>query len=159
MAAAVAVDQRELAGRFDRQRRFNNRHHRRNAGPGGNRQILGFALGLRLVAEVPLRHHHLQRHTLLDILLGIAGETPTVDSFNRDANFRRRAAATNGVTTTQLFSTEVSFQRQMLARSEGVIITQLVGNGESDGHRIVRFRFDVDHGKRMKCCHRNLKYI
>lgn len=75
VAAAVAVNQGELTGRFGRQRRFNNRHHRRNAGTGGNRQIFRFTLGLRLVAKVPLRHHHLKFHTLMNIALGIAGET------------------------------------------------------------------------------------
>ena len=47
--AAVAVDQGEAALRFGGERGANNRHHRRDTGSGGNRQIVSLAPGLRLV--------------------------------------------------------------------------------------------------------------
>ena len=109
MAAAVAVDQREAALRLGRQRRANDRHHRRDPGTSGNRQILTLPFGLRLITEMPLRHHHLQLHTLLDIVLGVAREASAVDGFDRDANFAWRAAVTNGVTAAQFFAAQTGF--------------------------------------------------
>ena len=109
MAAAVAVDQRKAALRLGRQRRANDRHHRRDPGAGGNRQIFSLPFGLRLITEMPLRHHHLQLHTLLDIVLGVAREAPAVDGFDRDANFAWRAAVTNGVTAAQFFAAQTGF--------------------------------------------------
>ena len=109
MAAAVAVDQREAALRLGRQRRAHDRHHRRDPGTGGNRQIFTLPFSLRLITEMPLRHHHLQFHTLLDIVLGVAREAPAVDGFDRDANFAWRAAATNGVTAAQFFAAQTGF--------------------------------------------------
>ncbi|MNL54661.1 hypothetical protein D3C87_1780100 [compost metagenome] len=98
LAAAVAVDKRKVAVRLDQQRAGDNRQHRRNAGPGGDRQIAPGAFGLRLVAKVALRHHDLQRHTLFDLIAGIAGETPAVDGFHRHANFARRHTTADGIT-------------------------------------------------------------
>ncbi|MNI54984.1 hypothetical protein D3C73_1099070 [compost metagenome] len=72
MAAAVAVNQGEAAVAFHRQRGFDNRHHRRDPGTGGDRQLVGAAIDLWLVAKVTLRHHHLKFHALLDIALGEA---------------------------------------------------------------------------------------
>lgn len=115
--------------------------------------------GLRLVAEMSLRHHHVQRHALLNVALGIAREAPAVDGLHRHADFTRRAAAANGVAAPELFPAKARFQGQMLARTEGVCITQRVGNGKGDGDRIAGFRLHFRHGKRMKCRHRNLKYI
>ena len=57
------------------------------------------AFGLRLIAEMPLRHHDLQRHTLADVFAGIAGETSAFNGFHRHTNFARQIAAANGVTT------------------------------------------------------------
>lgn len=86
--------------------------------------------GLRLVAEMSLRHHHVQRHALLNVALGIAREAPAVDGLHRHADFTRRAAAANGVAAPELFPAKARFQGQMLARTEGVCITQRVGNGK-----------------------------
>ncbi len=58
---------------------------------------------------MPLRHHHFQLHTLLDIVLGVAREASAVDGFDRDANFARRAAVTNGVTAAQFFAAQTGF--------------------------------------------------
>ncbi|MNT53707.1 hypothetical protein D3C72_1908040 [compost metagenome] len=60
-AAAVAVNQREAAVWFKLQGGFDDRQHRRDAGTGGNRQIVAAVFRLWLVAETALRHHHLQR--------------------------------------------------------------------------------------------------
>ena len=109
MAGAVAVDQRKTALRLGRQRRANDRHHRRDPGTGGNRQIVALPFGLRLITEMPLRHHHFQLHPLLDIVLGVAREASAVDGFDRDADLSRRAAAADGVTAAQLFAAQTGF--------------------------------------------------
>ena len=109
VAAAVAVNQREAAVDFGGEGGVDNRHHRRNAGAGGNRQVVSATPGLRLVAEMSLRHHHVQRHALLNVALGIAREAPAVDGFDRDANFTWRAAVTNGVTAAQFFAAQTGF--------------------------------------------------
>ena len=109
MAVAVTVDQREATVRLGGQGGANDRHHRRDPGAGGNREIVALPFGLRLIAEMPLRHHHLQLHPLLDIVLGVAREAPAVDGFDRDADLSRRAAAADGVTAAQLFTAQTGF--------------------------------------------------
>ena len=104
LAAAVTINQGELAVRFGFQGAGDDRQHRGDAGTGGNRQVAAFPFGQRLIAKMPLRHHHFQRHPLLDLIPGIAREAPAVDGFYRHADFARLNAAADGVAAAQLFA-------------------------------------------------------
>ena len=73
------------------------------------------ALCLRLVAEAPLRHHHLQRVADLQHAVDEAGEAPLVNRLYADLQqaFLRRTA--DGVATPQLFAVDQRLERQVLA--------------------------------------------
>ena len=109
LAAAVAVDQGEVALGFGRKRRGDNRQHRGDPGACRNRQIVAFAFSPRLVAKLPLRHHHLQRHTRFDLIPGIAGKAPAVDGFDRHADFARGGTPADGVAAAQLVPAKLRF--------------------------------------------------
>ena len=120
LAAAVAVNQGEVAVGFSGQRSGHNRQHRGDPGPGGNRQIVAFAFGLRLVAKMPLGHHHLQCHARFDFVPGIAGKTSALDGFDRHADLTARGAPADGVAAAQFIPARTGFQGQMLTGTEAV---------------------------------------
>ena len=134
-----------MAVGFGRQRSGDNRQHRGDPGACRNRQIVAFAVSPRLVAKLPLRHHHLQGHTRFDLIPGIAGKASAVDGFDRHADFARGGTPADGVAAAQLVPVKLRFQGQVLAGAEAVGVLQRLRHRERDGHRVAGFGFHFCH--------------
>ncbi len=145
LAAAVAVNQREMAVRFGRKRRGDNGQHRGDPGACRNRQIVPFALCLGLVAKLPLGNHHLQRHPRFDLVPGIAGKAPAFDGFDRHTDLARSGTPADGVAAAQLIPAQRRFQGQVLAGTKAVGFLQRLRHRERDGHRVAGFGFHFCH--------------
>ena len=134
-----------MAVRFGGQRGGEDRQHRGDAGARGYRQVVAFTFGLRLIAKLPLRNHHLQRHACFDLIPGIAGKTPAFDGFDRHAYLTRRGTPADRVTAAQLVPAQLRFQRQVLSGAKAVGFLQRLRHRKRDGHRVAGFGFHFCH--------------
>ena len=128
---AVCVKQGHRGVRLAGQHRFGDRQAGRDAGPGGEQQVIMLAADLG--REAALRRHHLD--AVADFQrLGEAREAAILDPLDADGaavGFTQGRA--DRVGAAHVLAIDVGAQCQVLAGQEGEGLATLFRNGEADG--------------------------
>jgi hypothetical protein len=150
---AVAVEEREAAVRFGRQRGLDDREDGRDAAAGRKGQIVLAVGGVQRDVEVAHGRHHVERDAGLERVVGPAGEQAALGALDGDAQraFLHRRA--DRVRAAHVFVADQRAQRQVLALLVSETVLQLGRHGEGDGDGVARFVAHLGDGQRMEFAH------
>ncbi|SAL03133.1 hypothetical protein AWB80_08490 [Caballeronia pedi] len=152
--AAIAVHQREAAGRFRIQRRLDDRQHRRDARAARERHILLRVIRVQVREEAAIGRHH------FNLVAGLQGiecevrEAAAPHALDADAQFAIAIvvghAYADRIRTARFFAIDMRLERHELALREAKRIAQRGRHLERNGDRIGGFGPHVTDAQRVE---------
>ncbi|KAF5291100.1 hypothetical protein FQR65_LT20496 [Abscondita terminalis] len=129
---AVAVDQREAAGRLARQHGLHDGQDGRDAAAARNAHVVARGPGLDGHEEAALGRHDLQGVAGPQVLVDPVGELAAAHLAHAHAQLAVIHACADGVAAAQVLAVDLVAQRQVLALGEAEDLAQLARHIEAD---------------------------
>ena len=124
---AIAIDQRHFASRLSFQRRADDRQHRRDAGAGGDHQVIVVRAFRHIDRETALRRHHLDGVAGIEPIIYEGGEQSAIDLLDADAQAPFTEPRTDRIGSPHVLAANGRAQRQVLAGPVTKQVAQILG--------------------------------
>ena len=148
-SSAIAVEQEE-ASRLTSQHGLQDRHHRRDPGPCGERHERARRPGLDRHAEASIRRHHRQRVARMQLLVHPGRERSARQPLDHDTQFAVVEAGADRVGPPHILAVDRGTQRQILAWRVAIRRPQPLRDGKGERHRVRRLATDIANRQGVK---------